>query len=316
MWPRTLVTLLVAAVALPLACGAAPRVSRSRLHLIQSAFAEYTTGDRYLATGAAESGVILWNARTGERQAQLGQGSYCGSTFALTPDGAKLYGSGSQGLLCAWDVRTRNPVSVGFAEPVRCAGAAIDPSGATLAIAEFASVELWDIRSGSRQRVLKGHRVSWVEGLDFSSDGRFLVSGSEPPPDQENAGEVIVWQVSDGKPVLSIPIPTGAVGFTAGDTRFAALSSGVVTVREVRGGREAWKRAGFDATALSVAAGCDASVVGTKAGAVEVWDARAGRLTSTLRGGDQPILAAAISSDGKHVAAVDAEENVYQWHFE
>ena len=155
-----------------------------------------------------------------------------------------------------------------------------------------------------------------ILAMAFSADGRCLVSGSVPPPDEETPGEVNVWRTDDGARVQRIERDANGVAFTPDSSRFAMLSRGVVALCDVSRGRVIWERARADARALALASRGDTAVVGTKTGAVEIWSIRTCRRTLLLEGGNLEIVAAALSSDGKHVAVLDTEETVYQWHLD
>jgi WD40 repeat protein len=69
---------------------------------------------------------------------------------------------------------------------------AFSPDGKTLvSCASGGAVELWDVRTGKRRRVLRGHRGP-VEALAFSRDGRRLATGGRDTT-------VLIWDVAEGR---------------------------------------------------------------------------------------------------------------------
>ncbi|KAI8079765.1 WD40-repeat-containing domain protein [Halteromyces radiatus] len=82
--------------------------------------------------------------------------------------------------------------------------------------ADDCTVRVWDLQSRQCIAVLKSH-VSVVRGLDFSSDGRTLISGS-----RDKVVNVWDWQTKKLKATYPIYETLETVGFVAKDTDFSA----------------------------------------------------------------------------------------------
>jgi RNA polymerase sigma factor (sigma-70 family) len=172
----------------------------------------------------------------------------------------------------------------------------LSPDGKTLAVAYHRvdntralfgpfSVRLWDMATGNELHELHGH-FEYVEGLAFSPDSRFLVSGGQAlqPFAQQQlnqpVNQVFVWDVAKGKRVPSLPdgLPDGAACIAYapdGRTVATAAQDGTIKVWEVatwkvraefHGHRDRVNSLTFAPDGRLLSGGLDTTVV--------VWDVR------------------------------------------
>jgi WD40 repeat protein len=138
--------------------------------------------------------------------------SYTNRLLAFSPDGQTLLAAyqrslrfavaeSDDGAVCLWDVATgkelqRLDVRHADGSPAGLCAAAFSPDGRTLAAAAYGEngIDLWEVATGQVRRRLPGHQDQ-VLCLDFSPDGRFLVSGSDD-------GTALVWDL-----VTPAPLP-------------------------------------------------------------------------------------------------------------
>jgi WD40 repeat protein len=261
-----------------------------------------------LATGGGDRKVRLWDCATGAVRATFSGQSDWICTLAFSPDGRKIAsGSCDWGFhrghdwprppargaeRCEWrlwDVAS-GKLERTVADDGRLLSLAIAPAGNSLACGIGNQVRLYDLTSESPCRVLTTHDGD-VTSVGFTPDSSAVVSGSH---DQT--------------------------------VRFTGIDDGVMR----------WRAPGYYEHVNSVALSGDGSILitgssdwrfarerlqaGTKQigpGAVRVWDARTGRLVRRLGEPWVQVMAVAISSDGRRVAAgggvAGGKGAVYVW---
>ena len=166
-----------------------------------------TTGSRGEPRwGGADTPFELRDAETGEVVAALGRPDETALALCFSPTGD----------LVAFTTRTRSAegnwvhwISVWTVEGEERLHAearsawrpAISPDGARLAVGQWArDVEVWDLASGERSAVLRGHTGNTWSADWHPTEPDVLVSGSDD-------GTVRLWSVDDGDNLLTIEVP-------------------------------------------------------------------------------------------------------------
>ncbi len=163
------------------------------------------------ASGNGESGVQVWNLRTGREAARLAAESSYAVLFH--PDGGSLWTSGASGVRrwpLRWDrskATMRFGPPCGLGEPAPSRHARLSRDGRVLAVLEGDSVHVWDTRNGARLARLPGH---WeFSDVPISPDGRWIAAISA------SDGRVQIWDARSGKRVHILPVGDGRSGATA-----------------------------------------------------------------------------------------------------
>ncbi len=163
-----------------------------------------------LAMGGMADDVVVWDAATGEVQAELreaGEDQGFGaltSGVAFTPDGRQLWSASATGACRVWDLASAQLVRKFGDQQAQLMDAAFSPASGLLAIAkrDMAEIELWTLQDGTLRRLLSGHAEP-VQCVALSSDGERLASGSLD-------GTVKLWDLATGAPLATfwgIPTP-------------------------------------------------------------------------------------------------------------
>jgi len=291
---------------------------------------------RWLATGtetkieagpgvavAPESQLRLWNSATWTEVAVLTTNFWLRPTIVFSPDSELLaFADFSRGVRL-WSVAPRREITnlPAYFHFTGSLGLAFSPDGQTLAYNENegGDIVLWDIRSRSVIRRLKGH--SWYVGtLAFTPDGQTLASGSADRTVKLwdwAAGRERVTFTNYTRPVLGLRIsPDGNMLATA-----AKFSGQQVTLQELRTGREVLQLRGHQ-NVINDGGFSDARTLfaGSADGSVRVWDVTARpkqgdsrQFSKGLGEFDGSGTAVCLSPDGRHLLSVFTDNSFSVW---
>ena len=140
--------------------------------------------------------------------------------------------------------------------------------------ADLLPLQIWDIAKGRLQQVFDGHQQE-IYSLDFSRDGRLLISGS-------GDRTIRIWDMHDGTcKVLNISDSDGSE------------DSGVTSVT-------------ISPDAALIAAGSLDSIV-------RIWDVATGALLARLQGHKDSVYCPAFTSDGKGLVSGSLDNSLKYW---
>jgi WD40 repeat protein/predicted Ser/Thr protein kinase len=187
---------------------------------------------------------------------------------------------------------------------------ALSPDGQLLALAGSLGIWLYDTTTFESAHFLEGHSGR-VSSLDWSSDGRYLASGSF---DQT----VRIWDVVQATDLSSFTGHRALVYDVAWspDGRFLVSAdwSGVVRIWQADNGREVQRLEEHDGTVFAVAASPDGSLFATAGedGAVRLYD-WTGQKQHDLAGFADQMTVAEWSPDGTLLAVAGKDGNLNLW---
>jgi WD40 repeat protein len=142
-----------------------------------------------VATGAT-SGVLVWDARSGELRHTLDLDERAVDSLAVDSRGALLVAGGASGIIKVWDARTFKPIHSMGPTPGAVRGLSISPDGQTLASAspngqlghadrQFA-IMLWDLEKGRPLRTIPHPPSEFgMTALTFTPDGKQIISAQD-----------------------------------------------------------------------------------------------------------------------------------------
>lgn len=191
------------------------------------------------------------------------------ATLAAAPLGFVLAAAGPR-----VNVWTRRGYAPSQARSDRSAvSAALDMNGRMLALGRTGgAVELWDVQGDRRLAVLKTGGSGSVTALAFSADGRIAAG--------DNNGRVVIWSAEEyDRTVAQTTGSVDALAF-APSARLLAFAGGEeIVLWDVRRGfgRRLPSAGSGDVTDVAFTPGGDELVSGDTAGALRVWDIRAGQ---------------------------------------
>ncbi|HZY87338.1 MAG TPA: hypothetical protein VFE78_21055, partial [Gemmataceae bacterium] len=222
------------------------------------------------------TGVLLWDADSGQPRGRLpGQGP-CALGVAASPVGSDLTWSDGAAL-AFWDTKAGKE-RLRVRTPSVLRQVAYSPDGRLVAaFGNDHALHLWDAATGEKLRAFGQKRLG-MEFLTFSPDGRMLVTPADPPRPGTPGSEVCLWEAATGAERCCL----------RGHER------GVAAAAFSPDGR------------LLATAGWGERIA-------RLWEVATGKELRRLAGHRGDIHALAFSPDGKLLAAGDSDSTVLIW---
>ena len=151
----------------------------------------FSPDNKLLASGSHDNTVKIWDVKSGECLHTLTGHNHLTFSVAFSPDG-KMVASGSfDKTIKLWNVETGEEIRTLQGHEGQIRVVAFSPDGTVIASAsEDGTIKIWETATGKRLQNLTDHVPSWVHGLAFSPDGRFLASSDY---------QIKIWEFVPGK---------------------------------------------------------------------------------------------------------------------
>jgi len=243
--------------------------------------------------------VTLWDAHTGELKGTLTGHDNWVFTLAFSPDGNHLASGSADGTVKLWDTHTRMLEQTLAMESGPVRSVAFSPDGKTLAgassivtsVAEAekaaSEVRLWDISSGTLQRLIKEPQAT-LWSLAFSPDGTQLATAGDRVENGQRLGILKLWDPKTGElrktltddhgGILGVAFsPDGRLLATTAATadRTERVIDGEVALRDAQSGALIWNvtgaQTGFGVLSLAFSPDSQKLAVGCYDSVVRLW---------------------------------------------
>ena len=267
----------------------------------------------WIASGANDGTVCLWDADSGELKRTLPGLSEGVSSIVFSTDNSRVFAVGSDNLLVSWNPADGKLIRASKEHQKTIWPIALSSDGAWLAsgAGNRKQVNLSELISG----IAKGGFVeqsSWVKTVDFSPDSSFLAV-------QLFDDTVRVWERQNFRAGAGFTISSNMVGrlcFSHDANRVAAgLDGRTVGVWESMNGQLRQRFAGATTEVRSLAfSSTDRSLAaGDLEGGLRIWDLATGALRGSLSAHSGGLSAIAVSPNGKRMATGGADTMVRLW---
>jgi WD40 repeat protein len=283
--------------------------------------ASFSPDGSEVVTASDNGTATTWNVRTGARLLVLR--GHRGPVFAasFSRDGTKVVTASEDGTAKVWDAFPAGTQRV-LADP---AGApfydvAANQQGTQIvAVTGTGAADQWDTSRGHLVHRFVVASGGWINGVDFSPDGKEVVTAGEAD------GAARVWSAVTGRQRLVMRDPSSAAMYTAsfspnGKEIVTASGDGTARIWSAATGKElvliTEPRSGGLGVVFSASFGPHGDDVVTSSldGSVRIWSATTGKqLRVMTEPGRAAVITAAFNPSGSEVVTASADGSARIW---
>ena len=249
-------------------------------------------------------------------KARLGQGTI--RTVMFSPDGSRLAIASSVGIWL-YDTQTYEAVSLLADNTDGGNVLAFSPDGRTLANGNGnGTVHLWDTVTGILRHTLEGHE-GWITRVEFSPDGRVLVSASKEVSTSKD-DSIRLWDTATGTLLILLnPESNRSVSMEFspdGRTLASGGWDGTVRLWDTATGTLRQTLKGHTGRVWSIKFSPDGRTLasGGEDYTARLWDVATGTLRHTLEGHTNEVAHVAFSPDGRILASASWDNTARLWN--
>jgi WD40 repeat protein len=260
----------------------------------------FSPDGRWIASGANDGTVIVWDAVSGEQKRKLTGHALYVAAIAFSPDGKRILSGGADSAICLWNAETGQLVHGIPAHTGVVWSVAFTARGDRFVTGDgYKLVRLWDASTGAELRTFRGH-TGEVRSVAVSPDGKTVASASDDKT-------VKLWDVDTEKEIRTLrghQAPVQSVAFSADGARIVSAGSDhTLKLWDVTTGDLVVTLHGHHDTVRAVACAPDGAQVvsGGDDGMLKLWDGVLAGEVLTLAGHAHGVSAVAFSPDGKRL---------------
>ncbi len=265
---------------------------------------------KYVITGGTDKRTYIWDTKTGEKSKSFG-GHAEKVTGVVYNSNYKTFVTASADMkLVVWGAEDSKPKGIikGNTSPVTCVS--INPINEYIANGAGNEIKIWDEKYKAVVS-LQGH-TKQVNSIAFSSDGKYLVSGSSD-------GTVRIWDPASGqllhtmeaseKEILSVCFSADGKYVASGGT------DNLVKIWNVQSGNKVYEFADYKTPINAVTFSPDVQyiVAGGTAGNIVIWNITLQQVAQTFPANAKGINAIAFNDEGNMFVSVGNDAAIKIW---
>jgi WD40 repeat protein len=286
----------------------------------------FSNDERFVATGAWDGKVRLWNVATGkmllewQAVAAVGASSQVGH-IEFSPDGALLLTVAADpddraNVAYVWNVSTGTRVAELKGHAAGIAAAAFAPDGKRVATGSWDdTVRIWDAATGAELARLTGHR-GVITSVAFSPDGTRIATGSEDLTVRYWDAAARAVKAVSGSARLNSEGPSKKFVAVSRSTRRAFIADATkATIYDTETGRPVHDVTEFPLSCAKVQFSSDDRFLACAGddGRAVVWDVDTGATTAVLSGHRGEIEDVSFSPDAQVLVTAGTDATVRAW---
>jgi len=251
----------------------------------------FSRDQRLVICGSDDRALKIWDAETGELQAECVGHTDIVRCVAFSPDGKLAASGGHDRTVKVWDASTGRLIATCKGHRGWISSVAFSQDGRRVASGDTA-VMVWEAETGRLVAEMAGHNKP-VMDLDFSADGGLLASVGKD-------GMARVWETTSGRLVAERAGYSDVCFFHDGKRLASSGGGGAVQVWDATSGQLVAECNAGDNRIASIAVSPDDELIAAASqdAAVKIWAAASGQLVGERRGHEEPILAVSFAGDG------------------